>query len=175
MKPLPHFTYHPDPIATGAVEPCDEPCPACGEVRGLAYAGAALGLDDHEHICPWCIADGSAHAKLDVEFVDAHPHLAQLPAEIAEEVTQRTPGYISWQQEEWLVCCGDACVFYGDAPAEELRALDENGLERLARTAYFPLKDLPEILESYAPVGSVSFYKFVCRHCGATHYGGDCD
>lgn len=116
------------------------------------------------------------HEKFDAEFVDAEPlRSAKLPEQVVAEVTQRTPGYESWQQEEWLVCCEDACEFHGEAPADELRSFAAQGLERLADTTGFTTGDLQEIVPQYAPGGSPAFYKFVCRHCGEVRFGGDCD
>ena len=67
---LPDFKYHPNPIATGSIVPSVEVCPVCRESRGYAYDGIPYGTKEVEHICPWCIADGSAHEKFEVEFTD---------------------------------------------------------------------------------------------------------
>ena len=156
--------------------PSSEVCPACERARGLAYFATPYGEEDHEHICPWCIADGTAHAKLDVEFVDGwHLEAENVPASVLAEVTQRTPAYLCWQSEQWLVCCGDACEFHGDASAAELRALDDVAIRELASMAGFDEDAVPEIIEAYEPCGSPAFYKFICRHCGKPQYGGDCD
>ena len=69
-----------------------------------------------ERICPWCIADGSAAGRFGATYTDDHPLIeAGLPESIIEEVTQRTPGYHSWQAEEWKCCCSDACEYHGNA------------------------------------------------------------
>src|SRR4051794_16064897 len=69
---LPTFKYHPDPIATGSVEPSDTQCDCCGKQRGYIYVGPVFSVEGlYEYICPWCIADGSAHTKFDAEFTDA--------------------------------------------------------------------------------------------------------
>jgi hypothetical protein len=71
MLPLPTFRYHPDPVATGSIAASDKPCLACQQVRGFIYTGPVyVEADVDEAICPWCIADGSAHAQFDAEFVD---------------------------------------------------------------------------------------------------------
>ena len=62
---LPRFRYHPNPLATGAVKASDAICVCCGLSHGHIYGGpvyAVTVLDDS--LCPWCIADGSASAKL---------------------------------------------------------------------------------------------------------------
>ena len=100
---------------------------------------------------------------------------AGLQSEIIREITRRTPGYISWQQDCWVACCNDACEFHGDAPANEILGLDDEGLGALSTETGFSIADLVEIVRHYEPGGSPAFYKFVCRHCGRVKYNGDCD
>ena len=176
MDDLPRFTYHPDPIGTGAITRSAAECPACRRTRGYAYSHTPYALGEHEDICPWCIADGTAHTKFDATFVAESPlENAGVPQRVVAEVTQRTPGFECWQQERWLACCGDACAFLGDAPADEIRSLDADGFERLEPAAPFEFGEAPEFLSGYEPGGSPSFYKFVCRHCAGVRYGWDCD
>ena len=176
MAILPSFTYHPDPIATGAVEPSDVLCACCGIARGYIYAAAVYAIQDIKDVCPWCIADGMLARKFDAALSDDRPLIsAGLPNDIIHEVTRRTPGYVSWQQDSWLTCCGDACEFHGDAPAAELQALDEVGLGALSVTSGFDGDDLKVIIKHYEPGGSPAFYTFVCRHCARVQYNGDCD
>ena len=69
--PLPKFKYHPDPVATGSVKATEESCICCGRARGFIYVGSAYAEDElDEQICPWCIADGSAHSRFDASFTD---------------------------------------------------------------------------------------------------------
>ncbi len=176
MENLPEFRYHPDPVATGAIVASDGECECCGRRRGYTYASVVYCIDEVETVCPWCIADGSLAVKFDASLNDDHPLVsAGLPSSIVEEVTARTPGYVSWQQDSWMSCCGDACEFHGDAPQGELQALDDAGLQRLADDSGFPLDALRTILPGYQPSGSPAFYKFVCRHCQGIRYNGDCD
>ena len=176
MQPLPLFTYHPDPVASGVIAESEATCPCCHRARGYAYVLGPYGPGDHENICPWCIADGSAATKLEATFVDASPLArAGVPAEVVTEIEQRTPGFVSWQQEHWLSCCNDACEFHGDAPVAELRGLDAGGLQCLSEDSGFSVEDLPEIIQHYKPRGSPAFYKFICRHCDTHRYSGDCD
>lgn len=116
--PLPHFRYHPEPLASGSIEASAATCQCCGKARGYVYTGSPYSR--HElppgSLCPWCIADGSAAARYEASFSDDYPLLdAGVAANIVTEVCERTPGYASWQQERWLVCCEDACAFRGDA------------------------------------------------------------
>jgi len=122
--PLPSFKYHPDTVASGSVKPSDAECVCCGKARGYVYDGAPYcEADDLEDaICPWCIADGSAHEKYDATFVAEDSLTGKVTPAILEEVTQRTPGFSSWQQEEWLTCCNDACAFLEPVGHAELAA-----------------------------------------------------
>lgn len=173
---LPKFKYHPDPISTGAIERSDVTCQGCGEAHGYRYSSSIYSQQKVSDVCPWCIHDGSAHKRFNASFVDDYPlQKAGLSQEIIEEVSHRTPGYVSWQQESWMCCCDDACEFHGDASRTELLALNQDGLEQLSHDSGFLLEDLKEFIESYEPKGSPAFYKFVCRHCRRVMYNGDCD
>jgi uncharacterized protein CbrC (UPF0167 family) len=173
---LPSFKYHPFPLGTGSIEASDAVCECCGQARGYAYAAAVYATQSVDVVCPWCIADGSLGRKFDATLVDDHPLLsAGLATAIVDEVTRRTPGYISWQQESWIACCDDACEFHGDAPRSDMRGLDESGLASLSAESGFSVEDLRSIIRHYEPGGSPAFYKFVCRHCRGVRYNGDCD
>jgi len=155
---LPYFEYHPDPLQTGAIVQTDRECLCCGMSRGYIYVGPVYAKEDYdESICPWCIADGSAASKLDASFADSVPLLqAGVPKEIAEEVNLRTPGYTSWQQENWLSHCGDACEFHGDATIEDVKNASFEQNEDGWNWA----------TNGYNPGGDSALYKFKCRHCG---------
>jgi uncharacterized protein CbrC (UPF0167 family) len=172
---LPEFRYHPDPLATGNVKPSKAVCRCCDQTREYIYAGPVYAIEDlDDEICPWCIADGSAAEKFDATFADGHPLAeAGLSDDIIEEVTRRTPGYTSWQQEVWLACCNDACEFHGDAPSVEVRALDGDDLDELLRALEWSPTDWPDVARGYEPGGDPAIYKFICRHCGRHHYGLD--
>jgi uncharacterized protein len=173
---FPSFRYHPAPLATGAFEVSARACECCGQSRGYAYTRPVYSTREVTTICPWCIADGSVVKLLDGMLNDDRTlRSAGLPDSIIEEVCCRTPGYVSWQGDSWIACCNDACEFHGDAPAEELQALNDGGRIALSSDSGFSVDDLPDILERYEPGGSPAFYKFICRHCGVTRYRGDCD
>jgi uncharacterized protein len=163
-------------VATGAFETSNTICECCGKARGYVYTSSIYAIENVEFVCPWCIDDGSLERKYDATLNDGHPlRLAGVPKEVIREVTRRTPGYISWQQDSWIACCNDACEFHGDAPAEEIQALDEQGLAALSAESGFSTADLREIVSEYEAGGSPAFYKFVCRHCSRIRYNGDCD
>lgn len=110
---LPTFRYHPDPIATGSIEPAPDECLACGRARGFRYVGPVYAETElNEQLCPWCIADGSAARKFDAEFTDVGLGLPpDVPDSVTDEIAHRTPGFHSWQQDHWLYHCGDGCTF----------------------------------------------------------------
>lgn len=119
---LPTFRYHPDPLASGSIVEADRPCVVCGQRRGYLYDVTPYGeAEDVEDICPWCIADGSAHEELDVTFVDADVLADAVSEEVLTEVTCRTPGFANWQGDEWPTCCDDATAFLKPVGIKEVR------------------------------------------------------
>ena len=46
---LPKFTYHPDPLATGAVGVSDRTCECCGQARGYIYTASV-----YRFVCRHC-------------------------------------------------------------------------------------------------------------------------
>jgi len=119
---LPDFRYHPDPIRSGSIVASSESCRCCGQSRGYfydapVYTEAAL----EGGLCPWCIADGSAHRQFAATFVDSEAFGDGTPEAAVEEIMQRTPGYSAWQSEHWPACCGDATAFLMPAGIKEVR------------------------------------------------------
>jgi uncharacterized protein CbrC (UPF0167 family) len=173
---LPTFRYHPDPLATGAIEPRPITCACCGEPRGFVYVQPVYATTElDEKLCPWCIADGSAAAKLGASFSDPAPlQQAGVAQDVIDEVSLRTPGYSCWQQEEWLTHCNDACEFHGDASEDDVEdasdAVKADWMQRYGKTA----KQWAAGTRDYEPAGDNAFYKFVCRHCGVVRLGWDC-
>ena len=169
---LPHFRYHPDPIATGSIKKSDRKCLVCGQARGYIYYGAIYieGREYGECICPWCIADGSAHEKLGVEFNDYYAigtYGNTIPRAVIEEVAYRTPGFSSWQPKEWPSHCDDAAAFLGRVGYAELVEYGEAAFEAII----YP----EELMETLDKDGSPTGYLFQCRHCGRYLGDTDCD
>jgi uncharacterized protein len=169
---LPVFRYHPNPIANGSIHPSDAQCACCDETRGFIYSGPAYSEADIEGaLCPWCIADGSAHAKFDACFCDPAGFPDAIPAGTVEEIAYRTPGFSSWQQERWLTCCADAGVFLEPIGYAELieghprlegslmmHIVHEIGISGAAATRF-----LRALHRDFGPTA----YVFACRHCDA--------
>lgn len=174
-EPLPCFRYHPDPLATGAVVASDKACICCNQARGYIYVGPVYSTTDlDESLCPWCIADGSAATKLDASFADSYSlHQAGVPDEVIEEVSLRTPGYVSWQQEYWLSHCNDACEFHGDASIKDVETVSQETKRCWLEEYKQDEAGWKLATEGYQPGGDSALYKFVCRHCGKVLFGWD--
>jgi len=171
-EPLPHFPYHPDPIATKCVEESNEPCACCNRQRGYLCSMPPFGEEDVDQVCPWCVSDGAAAEKFDATFNDYGEEIeGDVPESVVEEVTSRTPGFASWNYEGWQYCCNDACEFHGDVPKEELKKFKGELLEKfLFENNNMPEDYFEEFKQYYEPGGNPCVFKFVCRHCKQTHY-----
>jgi uncharacterized protein CbrC (UPF0167 family) len=177
---LPAFTYHPDPLDTGSVIPSDAVCRSCERARGYIYAGTPYAEEELENaICPWCIADGSAAGRFDAEFTDAagiggYGQWDAVSAAIIEEVSQRTPGFTGWQQEQWWTHCGDAGAFLGVAGRAELEARWPDAIASVrAEAGYEREEEWREYFNALDREGGPTAYIFRCLHCG--EYGAYSD
>jgi uncharacterized protein CbrC (UPF0167 family) len=172
-EPLPSFRYHPDPLSTGSFKPdADTPCLSCNRLRGYIYTGSVWTeknfiLDDH--LCPWCIADGSAARRFGATF-NYTGTLDDVSDAVREEIEMRTPGFIAWQQEVWLGCCGDGAAFLGLTGAKELReqfADAAASVKRVLREDYHLAgAELEDFLNSLSTEADPTAYIFRCLHCG---------
>jgi len=174
------FRYHPDPIRSGSVTVSDNTCRCCGQQRGYIYFGPTYseGEDLDDGLCPWCVADGAAHAKFDVIFMDTNEIAGDVPAAVIAELEQRTPGYNSWQQEEWRACCGDAAAFLMPAGDKELRLREfphvRSGLLKYLTTEEDMAGDeIQELMDSLNRDEGPTAYVFKCLHCGKYLYHVD--
>lgn len=173
---LPDFRYHPDPVATGNVGPSTTACRVCQQARGYVYLHDAIheGRGDYsEQICPWCIADGRAASTLDVAFACSLDIDESVPKSALEELSLRTPGYVSFQGEKWLAHCNDACRFLGDATMEQVSQASAATI-----AAWCAVNDADEtrwleLVSDYAPGGDIGFYTFECLHCGLIQFHVD--
>ncbi len=171
---LPIFKYHPEPIATGAIKSSTETCESCDRARGYVYTSTIYAEEEVENICPWCIADGSASKKFNGMFSDDYPLVkAGISKKIISEVCTRTPGYNSWQQDEWQHHCNDACEFHGDAHKQELLSLEGDNLTQFLSKEMIKADAWKSILDHYERGGSPAIYKFKCRHCPVVIYTMD--
>jgi uncharacterized protein len=121
--PLPPFRYHPDPIRSGSVAESSAKCRCCSGARGFIYTGPVYSEADDldDAICPWCIADGSAHERFDATFYDEQDIPDVVAPDAVAEVATRTPGFDVWQNVEWPVCCDDLMAFIEPAGHAEIQ------------------------------------------------------
>lgn len=167
---LPHFRYHPDPVATGSVQGSAAECAVCGRARGWAYAGPVYAGEELDgEICPWCIADGSAAAQLEAEFTDTGWGAPDdVPQPVCQEIAQRTPGFAAWQQEHWLYHCGDGCAYLGPVGAHDLDG-HAGALEMLLHEhddlGWGPEESRHHV-DGLDAQGQSTAYLFRCLHCG---------
>lgn len=169
---LPKFHYYEDPLGQGSVIASEETCFVCGRARGFVYDGGFhVGRHEHEgsFVCPWCIADGSAHDRYGLTFNEgpSRPARAALRPEVIVEVEGRTPGFMAWQWDEWWVHCDDAGVFLGRAGYEELVNRWPSAIAGIRESETW-VKDeqWQRFLESLSLDGCAEAYVFRCRHCG---------
>lgn len=179
---LPIFKYHPDPLATGNVVKSETKCACCGKARGFIYTGPVFAVDEYDQcICPWCIADGSAHEKLEASFTDevgigGGGMWDEVPEEVVEEVAYRTPGFSGWQQEQWWTHCGDAAQFIGRAGRKELTSLGPQAIAAIQESAGMTDgTEWDEFLATLDKDGAPTAYLFRCSKCGQLGGYQDCD
>src|SRR5579884_343797 len=168
---LPPFKYHPDPLNTGSVVASAEGCEVCGQSRGFIYKGPIYCESEPEAICPWCIADGSAHSKLQAEFVDKDciggGDWDSIRPEIADEIAFRTPGFSGWQQERWFTHCSDGAEFLGPMGKQEVLKFGSDAVQAIRAEAGYDPDEWKYYFDSMdAERGPATAYLFKCRHCG---------
>lgn len=180
----PHFTYHPKAYELEVIEAIDIECECCGQRRGWIYSGNVHCIADVDNVCPWCIADGSAHRKWDASFsqdiegvtIDGDAQIDGASPQAVDAVMHHTPGYSSWQGAVWKTHCDDVCEFHGDISPQELASLPPDA-EALFRQDHGWLfrnhPTLRDLAEHYRPQGDLSLYKFLCRHCGIVRLHAD--
>ncbi len=170
--PLPPFRCYPDPLAGGSVKADpDTPCLSCNRIRGYVYSGPVYITKNFildEHLCPWCIADGTAAKKFGATFNDAAV-MENVSAQVIDEITRRTPGFEAWQQPQWLSCCKDAAAYLGTAGAAELRRDFPNAvpvvMQYLRDEFELSGRDLQEFFDMLSKEDMPTAYVFRCLHC----------
>ncbi len=182
MMNFPRFRYHPDPIATGSIEKSHATCESCEQPRGFAYVGPIFAIEEHECVCPWCIADGTAHALLECEFTDRESigvggdqRWSPIPDHVADEIAFRTPGFSGWQQERWFTHCGDGAVFLGAMGRVELMNHGPGAIEAIREEVSLDGNDWARYFASLDKDASPTAYLFRCLVCGAFGGYSDCD
>jgi uncharacterized protein len=175
---LPTFRYHPDPVASGSVVRSDATCECCGDRRGYLYAGPVYSEAALESgLCPWCIADGSAHRRYEATFVDTEAFAESTPGAVIDEISQRTPGYSAWQAERWPECCGDATAFLGPMGIKEIREghreLEGSLLNHIIYEMGISGGAATRLLGSLQRDQGPTVYLFRCLECDTHHFHVD--
>ncbi|MEU3355203.1 CbrC family protein [Streptomyces sp. NPDC037389] len=166
---LPDFPYHPDPLATASVVVSKTACACCGQERGYAYTGPVYAVEKPDgRLCPWCIADGTAAARYEAHF-SGDVEGDDVPREVLLAIAERTPGFTGWQDERWLLHCGDGAAFLGRVGAVEL-ADHPDALESLRQGVShwgWSADQIDHFLGSLDKDGQPTAYLFRCRTCAA--------
>ncbi|SET37025.1 CbrC family protein [Hymenobacter actinosclerus] len=170
METPPVFFYNPNAYKLGIIEAQTIVCECCGKTRPFRYTGNLYCEADPDDLCPWCIADGTAAAKYDGSFVadfegiNPNPNEAsvQLSAASTAQVSSRTPGYASWQDDVWLGHCGEACIFLGYVGSQELAPI-WNEVQPDAVASGWGEENIRDHMHKD---GNMTGYLFRCQHCG---------
>jgi uncharacterized protein len=176
---LPQFTYHPNPLDTGSAVASEGVCQVCGQLRKFVYKGPIYCESEPEAVCPWCIADGSAHMKLKAEFVDRDSiggdKWEPVRAEIADAIAYRTPGFSGWQQERWFTHCSDGAEFLGAMGKQELLRAGADAVQAIRDESGYASDEWEQYFDTLnAEHGPATAYLFQCRHCGTLGGYSDC-
>ncbi len=180
---LPKFKYHPDPVKTGSIKKSDETCECCGKKMGYIYSGSMYGRNTPENLCPWCISDGTAYEKYELEFASIMPAVIDPnnPSEINcsekafNELLHKTPAFSSYQEIEWPNHCEDFCEFHGLAKVSDVKEISEGEKTRLFETSYLDEEELAHLVSGEDSEELHYFLKFKCVKCGELKFQFDPD
>ena len=179
---LPKFKYNPNAYELDLFEEKEGICSVCNEKRNLKYTSSFYSIEDPDYICPWCIVNGRAAEKFNGEFndycgiegVSPNPNdpPSKIPQELLREITNKTPSYVSWQQEVWLTHCNEPCAFIAYVDFETIKPY----LEELKEDIETITNDYgTNMIEYLTKSGSVVGYLFQCVKCGKHRLHIDCD
>jgi len=179
---LPKFKYSPNAYKLDLFEEKEGICSVCKEKRNLKYTSSFYSIEEPDYICPWCIASGKAAEKFNGEFNDycgiegVSPNPNDPPSEISkkllQEITNKTPSYVSWQQEVWLTHCNEPCAFIAYVDFEATKPY----LEELKEDIETITNDYgTNMIEYLTKDGGTVGYLFQCVKCGKHRLHIDCD
>lgn len=160
---LPRFKYHPNLYELDILERFEGTCECCGEAGEIFYQGMYTP-EDVGYVCPWCIASGRAAERFHGHFNTGVPCVDDPRA--TDELLHRTPGYVSWQEGDWVVCCGDYCAYIGPVGTAEL---EEMGIADDLFEADGSLDGWEGAREDMVKNGWFTGHLFRCLHCGRYH------
>lgn len=189
----------PRQFSTYTEEP--QQCQLCGRARA-GYEGPYHGIEHIDFVCEECLAAGRLADKeqttnegdlegLQEQLKQRHLELgdgeiAKLVQQRTEELEQRTPNLLTWQDWFWPAHCGDYCRFIKDAGKPDLIALAPDGDGK----AFFrdhaidvDVSDMDAVWKAIRPDSpiehtesySVGVYLFQCLECNQYVIMWDCD
>lgn len=182
----------------------DEPrqCDICGRER-TGYAGPFYCTGDLEFVCEECLATGKLSdydastndgdiGALQEQLEALYPEMGDeerqaLARDRTDELEQRTPNMLTWQDWFWPAHCGDYCRFIKEVGVPDLVALapDADGIAFFA--AHCPdVHDIGHAREVFSGIRSdapengtvaysVGVYLFQCLACGEYVICWECD
>jgi uncharacterized protein CbrC (UPF0167 family) len=116
----------------------------------------------------------SAAERYEAQFTEVDSGVA--PG-VARAIETRTPGFSGWQQERWLVHCGDGAAFLRRVGAAGLTA-HPDAVEYLRLDLEWPRRRSPEAFDRFLAAvdadGQPTAYLFKCRTCGEFLAYADC-
>ena len=170
IKNLPKFKYHPNLYSLDIVTFEKGVCQCC-QKEVDAFITSMYSPEEIECICLECVKSGEAAEKFEGDFIDSFESRINDENKI-EELCKKTPGYYSWQGENWLVCCDDFCEFIGYTNTEELNELGitdvvfKDYIEKNDNSDEDYSKKLEYYKDNLKKGGFMSGYLFRCSHCG---------
>ena len=170
---LPKFEFSPNAYELDVFEKEDGICSCCNENRNLKYTGSFYSEEEPNYICAWCIENGKAAEMFEGEFNDyaGIENSENIAEELLLKISERTPSYISWQQEVWLSHCNQPCKLLSYADAKTIEPLLDELNDDIENNGYEP-----EIIKEHlSKEGSLVGYLFQCVNCGQHRLQVDCD
>lgn len=138
-------------------------CECCGKPTEYSYE-TMYSVESIDCLCPECIATGRAAEKFDGQFIQSAEDDMVDDLQKQDELYKRTPGYVSWQGENWLACCNDYCEYLGDVGTEELEKMGiaDEVFEDYEHNYGLPFEGWRDCVKKG---GSPAGYLFRCLHC----------
>lgn len=143
---------------------------ALGRTHGMPFRPDVLpqfGTDDHGEptLAGWPVGDST----------DGGWRVAVIPSDVLLALV-RSPGYITYQSEQWLFHCRQPMRYLGPWGKRDFETVAEGGAEALAMAVVDDLHDEAwEDLHEIGGEGSVLIYMFECVACGTNRGHWDCD
>ncbi|WP_285396699.1 CbrC family protein [Lysinibacillus sp. fls2-241-R2A-57] len=159
---IPTFKYLPDPLKSKIFEAEEVvTCDCCEQEVDVYYTGGIYAIEEVDYLCPTCIHSGAAAKKYDGSFQQYLINNENVVnSDFTEEVMCRTPGYVSWQGNNWMAHCSDYCAFIGYVGWSELVELGIT--EQFENYTGFSNEELSESLVNN---GHHQGYLFQCLQC----------